>query len=335
MALTKPRLNPTQRIHNLRLKACGLSLLAILTAGVIGYHFIEGWPLRDCLYMTIITISTVGFAEIHPLSEPGRLFTILMIVVGVGTVAFAISVMFETLFQRQMRLFMEKRSMQKEIDSLTQHIIVCGYGRMGHIIADALFKTGRTVVVIETDPQIADGIEREGRLVVRGDGAEEESLRQAGIDRASSIVATLGTDADNLFLTLTAHGMNPDLNIIVRAEDERNCRKFTQAGASRVVSPFDTGANHIVRLLTRPEVVDFVELVADEDIQFEVRQLDVEGRLAGKTLAEGRVRQEVGGMVLAIRKSTGRVLFDPPPDSRLATGDVLFVVGSSHNSNGD
>ena len=333
----KPRLSPTQRTHNFRLKVCGLSILAVLTAGVMGYHFIEGWPWLECLYMTIITITTVGFGEIQPLSDAGRAFPILLIVVGVGTVAIAISIMFETFFQRQMRHFMEKRSMQKEIDSLTQHIIVCGYGRMGHIIADSLVKAGRTIVIIEMDPAVADEIERDGRLVIRGDAAEEESLHQAGIERASSIVATLGTDADNLFLTLTAHGMNPDLNIIVRAEDERNCRKFTQAGASRVVSPFDTGANHIVRLLTRPDVVDFVELVADEDIQFEVRQIDVDtdSSLAGKTLAEGRVRQEVGGMVLAIRTAAGSVSFDPPPDSRLGAGDVLFVVGSSRHTPGD
>ncbi len=332
----KPRPNLTQRIHNFRLKVCGLSLLAILTAGMTGYRLIEGWPLMDCFYMTIITITTVGFGELHPLSDGGRLFTVLLIIIGVGTVAIAISIMFETLVQRQMRLFMEKRSMQKEIDTLSRHIIVCGYGRMGRIIADSLAKAGRRVVVIETDPQVADEIERTGRLVVRGDAAEEDSLHQAGIERAAAIVATVATDADNLFLTLTARGMNPDLNIIARAEDERNCRKFKQAGASRVVSPFDTGANHIVRLLTRPDVIDFVELVAGEEFQLEVRQIDVDdsSSLANKTLAEGRVRQEVGGMVLAIRKPTGRVLFDPPPDSRLATGDVLFVVGSSHAEDG-
>ena len=226
--------------------------------------------------------------------------------------------------------------MQKEIDTLARHTIVCGYGRMGRIIADSLAKTRRKVVMIESEPQVADEMERNGRLVVRGDATEEESLRLAGIERASAIVATLGTDADNLFLTLTARGVNPNLNIIVRAEDERNCRKLTQAGASRVVSPFNAGASQIVRLLTRPDVVDFVELVADEDLQFEVRQLDVDDSspLVNKTLAEGRVRQELGGMVLAIRTPTGRVLFDPPPDSRLSAGDVLFVVGSSHNGDG-
>jgi voltage-gated potassium channel len=333
----KQRPNQNQRIHSFRLRACALSLLAILTGGTTGYHLIEGWAWLDCLYMTVITISTVGFGERFPLSSAGRLFTILLIIVGVGTVAVAISIMFESVFQRQMRLFMEKRSMQKEIDKLTQHIIVCGYGRMGRNIASALTHTGRTVVVIELHHQAAEEIEREGRLVVKGDAAEDDILKQAGIDRASAIVATLGSDADNLFLTLTARGMNPDLDIIARTEDERNCSKFIQAGASRVVSPFATGANHIVRLLTRPDVVDFVELVAeDDDIQFEVSQINVDASspLTGKTLAEGHVRQEVGGMVLAIRRSDGRLIFDPPSDSRLTDGDVLLVVGSSQRNTG-
>ncbi len=319
-------------MRDFRLRACGICLLFILTTGTLGYRFIEQWSWVDCLYMTLITITTVGFGELHPLSDAGRFFTMALIVVGVGTVAVAVSVMFETIFQRQMRLFMERRNMQKEIDALKQHIVVCGYGRMGHNIADSLIGTGRKVVIIENEPNVIGEIEHEGRMVVKGDASEEEVLREAGIERASALVATLGTDADNLFLTLTARGMNDSLNIIARAEDERNCRKFTQAGASRVVSPFATGANHIVRLLTQPDVVDFVELVAqDADVQFEVSQIDVDkaSDFAGKTLVEGRVRQAVGGMVLAIRKSDGRLLFDPPPESRLSTGDVLLVVGSS------
>ncbi len=323
--------------QNFRLKACGISLLIILSAGTVGYHLIEKWSWIDCLYMTVITITTVGFGELHPLSEWGRIFTILLIVVGVGTVAVAVSIMFETIFQRQMRLFMERRNMKKEINELKQHIIVCGYGRMGRSIASSLSEAGRAIVIIECHAETVAELEREGQRVVKGDAAEESSLMAAGIDRASALVATLGTDADNLFLTLTAREMNSNLNIIARAEDERNCRKFTQAGASRVVSPFATGANHIVRLLTRPDVVDFVELVArDADVQFEVSQIDVdaESSLAGKSLAEGRVRQTVGGMVLAIRKSSGRLLFDPPPDSRLETGDVLLVVGSTQRESG-
>jgi voltage-gated potassium channel len=178
---------------------------------------------------------------------------------------------------------------------------------------------------------LAEEIERDGIPVVTGEAAEEETLQRAGIAKAVSLVATLGSDADNLFLTLTARGMNPELDIIARAEDDRNCRKFIQAGASRVVSPLDAGSNRIIRLITRPDIVDFVELMAEgDDIQFEISKitLDDSSQFAGKTLAEGHVRQEAGGMVMAVKRSGGRTLFDPSPDLRLEPGDSLFIVGN-------
>jgi len=304
----------------------------ILGAGTVGYHLIENWTLSESLYMTVITVSTVGYGELHPLTEAGRLFTVILIALGVGVVTFSISVIFRIIFQHQLKIFMEKRSMQREIDSIDKHIIVCGYGRMGRKTATALINAGRRVVVIESLGSLAEEIERDGIPVIMGEAAEEETLQRAGIDRAASLVATLGSDADNLFLTLTARGMNPDLDIIARAEDDRNCRKFTQAGASRVVSPLDAGSNRIIRLITRPDIVDFVELIAEgDDIKFEVSKitLDDSSRFAGKTLAEGRIRQEVGGMVMAVQRSSGRTLFDPSPDLRLEIGDSLFVVGAT------
>jgi len=278
---------------NWGLIACILSLFSILAAGTIGYQLIEHWTWIESLYMTVITISTVGYGELHPLSEAGRLFTIILITFGVGAAALLISVMFKIIFQHQLKIFMEKRSMQREIDSISKHIIVCGYGRMGRKTASALINAGRRVVVIESVASLAEEIERDGIPVIMGEAAEEETLQRAGIDKAASLVATLGSDADNLFLTLTARGMNPDLDIIARAEDDRNCRKFIQAGASRVVSPLDAGSNRIIRLITRPDIVDFIELMAEgDDIQFEIRKisLDVSSQFTGKTLAEGRVR---------------------------------------------
>lgn len=327
----KNRVQP-ERNYNLGLIACLLSLFAILAAGTAGYQVIEGWSWIESLYMTVITVSTVGFGELHPLSDAGRLFTTALICVGVGIVALAVSVMFKTIFQHQLRIFMEKRGMKKKINVTSGHIIVCGYGRMGRMITAALINAGRKVVVIENVPQIAEEIERDGMLVVMGDASEEDSLQSAGIDRAASLVTTLGSDADNLFLTLTARGMNSELDIIARADDDRNCRKFSQAGASRVVSPLAAGSGRIIRLLTRPDVVDFVELMAEGDeIQFEVSRIDVDESsvFAGKTLAEGHVRQEVGGMVLTIQRADGGVIFDPSPDLRVKTGDTLFVVGSA------
>jgi voltage-gated potassium channel len=311
---------------------CILSLFSIIVAGAVGYHLIEHWTLIEGLYMTIITVSTVGYGELHPLSDAGRIFTVILIAFGVGAVTFSISVIFRIIFQHQLKIFMEKRSMQREINSISKHIIVCGYGRMGRKTATALIRAGRSVVVIESVAALAEEIERDGIPVVTGEAAEEETLQRAGIDRAVSLVATLGSDADNLFLTLTARGMNPDIDIIVRAGDDRNCRKFTQAGASRVVSPLDAGTNRIIRLITRPDIVDFVELIAEgDDIKFEVSKitLDDSSKFVGKTLAEGRVRQEVGGMVMAIQRSTGQTLFDPSPDLCLESGDSLFVVGAT------
>jgi len=315
--------------HRIRLKTFFVVLLAVVLTGVAGYHVIEGWPWLECLYMTLITVSTVGFGEVRPLTPAGRIFTLFVIVFGVSAVAFGVSGLFETIFYRQLRLFMEKRNMQKQVNAQKNHVIVCGYGRMGRAIAADLHKAGRSLVVVERRPAVVEEIERQGLLAVPGDANMEDALEQAGIARAESLIATLGTDADNLFLTLTAHGMNPDLNIIVRAEEEGNARKFMQAGASRVVSPYSTGASHIVRLLTRPEIVDFVELVAqDTDIHFAVSQIDVaqDSPLAGKTLAEARVRQVTGGMVLAIKRRAGGAIFDPQPDTRIEVGDVLVTV---------
>jgi voltage-gated potassium channel len=281
--------------------------------------------------MTVITVSTVGLTEVHALDAAGRLHTIVLIIFGVGTVATTLSVLFEQLFRRQVKIIMEKRGMHRTISTLNAHTIVCGFGRMGRMIASSLKDAGKSVVVIEKIVPTADKIEQSGFLVVRGNASDEETLRKAGIDKATSLVATLGTDADNLFLTLTARGLNDSLNIIVRAEDENNTRKFTQAGASRVVSPFAIGAGHIVRVLTRPTVVDFVDLLSnDDDIKFEVAQTDIDQNspFAGKTLAEAHVRQELGGMVLAIRNANGRLLFDPAPNTRIDEGDTLYVIGS-------
>lgn len=324
--------NVSSPLISIRIRFCILLLLSVMAYGMAGYRMIEGWSWLDSLYMTVITISTVGFTEVRPLDAAGRVHTILLIIFGVGTVATTLSVLFEQLFHRQLKIIMEKRGMQRTIATLSGHTIVCGFGRMGRMIASSLQKAGQSVVVIERIPPTADKIEKLGFLVVQGNASDEETLSKAGIEKAASLVATLGTDADNLFLTLTARGLNEALNIIVRAEDENNTRKFTQAGASRVVSPFAIGAGHIVRVLTRPTVIDFVDLVSnDDDIKFEVVQTDItqDSPFAGKTLAEARVRQELGGMVLAIRNAAGRITFDPAPHTRIDEGDTLFVIGSS------
>jgi voltage-gated potassium channel len=318
--------------RDLRLKTFLFLLILIISAGTVGYRVLEDWRWLDSFYMTIITISTVGFSEVGALSDAGRIHTIALILAGVGTLGVTLSILLEYIFQHQFQIMMEKRSMKKKIQTLKNHTIVCGYGRMGKIIADELTKANQPLVVVESSANKTEELESEGTLVIRGDATSETFLEQAGVSKASALVATLGTDADNLFLTLTARDMNPNLEIISRAESENNTRKFTQAGASRVVSPFAIGAGHIVTLLTRPTVIDFVDLITgDEGIKLEVAQEEVtaDGPFHGRTLAEGHVRQELGGMVIAIRKADKSLLFDPRPETRMDAGDCLFVMRSS------
>lgn len=306
-------------------------VLMILAGGTVGYRVIEGWPWRDCLYMTTITITTVGFNEVHDLSPGGESFTILLILFGVGTMAFALTAVVETVFQRQLRFFTERQGMHNEIDRLNRHILLCGYGRTARLIARELRRTNHAFVVVDQQSEaLAEAVE-DGLLSVQGNATDEEVLEKAGIERAEALVAALGSDADNLLLTITARGMNPKINIIARSREESREHKFLRAGANRVVSPFAIGAGHIVQLLTQPAVVDFIDLVSRNDsLQLEVRRIEVasDSPFAGKTLAEGHIRQATGCMVLAIERKGGKPVFDPRPETRLEAGDVLIAVGS-------
>lgn len=327
----KTALEKQTRMAHLRLKFTVALLGLVVAGGTIGFHFIEHWPLLDCLYMTAITISTVGFREVQPLSPTGKLFTIFLIMGGVGTMAFAASMAVEAIIHRQVRMLTGRRGMQKDISKLTHHTILCGYGRMGRLVAETMKDSGRDLVVIENNPEVAEDATERGLLVLQGNATEDELLTAAGIERATALVATLGSDADNLFLTLTARGMNKDLSIVVRAYDQDSVRKFHRAGASRVVLPDVVGADHIVRLLTRPSVVDFVELVAkDGGIELEVRQIEIapDSPFAEKTLAEARIRQATGCIVLAIRRPGQKTIFDPGPETRIHPGDTLLAIGS-------
>jgi voltage-gated potassium channel len=317
------------RPRHLRLSICLLLLLTVLTVGTAGYYWIEGWSLSECLYMTTITVSTVGFQEVHPLTRDGQLFTVFLIFFGVTAAALSISALFEYFILRGLSTLFGRKKMDKQIGKLNRHIIICGYGRTGYYIARDLKKTGRSFVVIENDPERVKLLEQENTFFIEGDASDEDLLEAAGIGRAKALVAALAKDADNLFLTLSARSLNLDLHIIARVEDPDSSRKFMKAGASRVVSPFSTGANRIVQLLTRPAAVDLIELVdAHKNLALEVSEIVVEekSKLDGKTLAEARVRQTLGCMVFAVKRLDGETIFDPDPQTRLQEGDVLVAI---------
>jgi len=317
------------RPRPLRLSVCLFLLATVLTVGTAGYHWIEEWPISECLYMTVITVSTVGFQEVHPLSRDGHIFTVLMIFFGVTAAALSISALFEYFILHGLSTLFGRKKMDKYINKLNRHIIICGYGRTGYYIARDLRKTGRSFVVIENDPERLKLLEQDGITFLEGDASDEDLLETAGIEKAEALVAALSKDADNLFLTLSARSLNSELHIIARVEDPDSSRKFMKAGATRVVSPFSTGANRIVQLLTRPAAVDLIELVdGHKNLALEVNEIVVEenSKLDGKTLAEARVRQTLGCMVFAIKHPNGETVFDPDPEKKLAPGDVLVAI---------
>ncbi|HEY5622033.1 MAG TPA: NAD-binding protein, partial [Pontiella sp.] len=287
----------------------GLSGIAlVLVFGTVGYALIEGWSVRDALYMTVITISTVGLAQVHPLSDAGRMFTILLIFVGVGVMAYCLTRLAEFMFQRSITNVFGRRAMMKKIEQMKNHVIICGYGRTGSRVVTELESAGKPFIVIEQNEDLVRRLEEEGVPCIPGDATEEETLEKALISKADSLVAALESDAENLFLTLTANGLCDTLRVIARVHDPENARKFRKAGAHRVVSPISTGANQIAQLLTRPSVVDLIELVTrDKSIALQVFEytIDEQNDMLGKSLSEARVRQTLGSMVIAVKHSDG------------------------------
>ena len=315
--------------RTLRLGLYLVLFMAVMGGGTVGYHLIEGWPLNECLYMTVITVSTVGFGEVHPLSHNGQMFTILLIFFGVTAAALSLTAIFEYFVLRGLNNLFGRNKMDKQIEKLNQHIIICGYGRTGEYIARDLQKMKKSFVVIENDPERVKLMDLENVLYILGDPSDEDQLEAAGVTRAESLVASLPKDADNLFLTINARSLNRDLHIIARVQDSDNGRKMLKAGANQVVSPFSTGAARIVQLLTRPAAVDMIELVTQrENLELEVCEIPVDEKsdLAHKTLAESRVRQTLGCMIFAIKRRDGETIFDPDPQLRIESGDVLLAI---------
>jgi len=321
-----------QLVSSLRKGFIGIAL--VLVFGTVGYRIIEEWNWLDSFYMTVITVSTVGITEVHPLSDAARLFTTILIFVGVGVMAYCLTRIAEFMFQRSLANVLGRRTMMKKIAQMKQHTIICGYGRTGSRVVAELQAANKPFVVIEQNEEIAKRLEEQSIPCIADDAIEEETLDAANICKADSLVAALGSDAENLFLTLTASGLCSNLRIIARVHDPENTRKFQKAGATRVVSPIASGANQIAQLITRPSVVDLVELVTrDKSIAMQVFEypVDEESDMLGKTLAEARVRQTLGGMVIAIKHPTGQTAFDPGPDTRLQLGDTLVAIRQPEN----
>ena len=316
----------------LRLLMALLLIVVVCAIGAIGFHLIEGWNWFDGLYMTVITMTTVGYGEIRPLTHEGRIFNIFLILSSVTAGGLLLATATQALLEFELGSFMGRRRLEKEIEKLHGHYIICGAGRVGRTVARE-FRTHKIpCLIIEIDAQRADWAIKEGIPVLIGSGATEESLKQARIDQAKGLVAAVTSDADNLYIVLTASGMRPDLPIIARASEEEAIPKLRRAGATQVLSPYQFIGHRIVQLVLRPHVLDFIDSAFGSqrmDIQIEEIRIPDNSNLAGKTLEGAEIRKKTGVMVVALKKIDGSMTFSPAPEEILCAGDHLIAIGSA------
>ena len=302
-------------------------LVAVLVAGTVGYWLL-GLSLLDAVYQSVTTVTTVGFRELGPPTASFKVFTSILVLAGVGSVLYALGVLLEALVEGRIRDQFGRRRMQRTVESLSNHVIVAGWGRVGKAIAAGLAPMGTAVVVIERDPERLATV---GSLSVEGDATDDEVLREAGIERARALVAALDSDADNLYVTLSARQIRPDLFIVARARMDASESKLTRAGADRVVNPQAIGGARMAALVNQPHVADFLDVVMhDAGLEFRLEELTVSPTsvLAGQSLRQAHLRDASGALVLAMRDPAGRFRTNPVPDAVVEPGDVLIAIGT-------
>ena len=307
-----------------------LMLVGIMCVGTIGYMVIERWGFLESLYMTIITITTVGFEELRPLSNHGRIFTMFLIFSGVGIIAYTLGRIAQAMVEFQIMSILGRRKLGLKIKSLKDHYIICGYGKVGKVVANELRSKNIPFLVIEKDPEMKEMLEKNGHPYIIADATLEDVLIEAGIERAKGIVALLSSDADNLFITMTAKTLNPDLFILSRAEEEHTYNKLIRVGANRVVMPHVIGGQKLANIIIKPAVAEFLELtVHNREIELEMEEIMVEkgSPMTGLTLEKSGIRQQTNVIIVAIRKKAGRMIFNPSSITRIEEGDILIALG--------
>ncbi len=316
-----------------------LGILGVLVVlGTLGYMVLEGWGLGDSLYMTVITLTAVGYSEVHPLSHVGRTFTMVVLIGGLTWMGLWFALITSFIVELDLTHVFRRRRMTREIAELKDHVIVCGAGRTGRQVLQELEAMKAPWVAIERSPERVEGLrgQHEHALVVEGDATHDDTLLQAGLEHARGLVACLSADTDNLFVCLSARDLKPDLTIVARAYEEETMDKLYRAGATHVVSPNVSGAIRMASVLLRPSVVSFLDIATRSSelaLRMEQTAIDERSPVAGKTLAEAQIPQGTGLIVIAMRKEAdgqrdGRFVFNPVADTRLDPGDELIVLGT-------
>ncbi len=307
-------------------------LIVILLIGTFGYMNIENWDFLDSLYMTVITITTVGYGEVRAVSETGRFFTIFIIFSGMGIIAYILGIVAQAMVDIQVRSLIGRRKLGIKLRSIKGHYIICGFGRLGKIITRELNANSIPSVVIDSNPETIQVLEGEQIPFVNDDATSEDVLIEAGIERAKGLISVVASDADNLFITMSARGLNPDLFILARADEEQSEKKLIRGGANRVVMPYLIGGQKMAHTIIKPAVSDFLEFaVHNNDIGLEMGELVVgeKSRLNGLILMDSGIRQEMDVIIIAVRKKEGDMAFNPSSQTRIEAGDTLIALGPS------
>ncbi|MGO9255528.1 MAG: potassium channel family protein [Bryobacteraceae bacterium] len=304
-----------------------------LATGTVGFVLIDHYPTFDAFYMTLITMTTVGYGEVHPLSHAGRVFNSFLIAFGVTTIFIAIGAMTQTIIEREFGEAIGKRRNKRMIDKLKDHYIICGIGRVGRGAAAELHHAGVPFVVVDSNPERVERAMVAGMLAVVADATRDETLHQVGIESARGLVAALATDADNLFVLLSAKGLNPRIYVAVRAAEEGAEAKMRRAGADAVFAPYSLTGHRLAQSLLRPHVVQFLDLTENIGMDIAIEQMRVAetSEMVAKSIQEMQLGRDIGVIVLAIRRADGRMIFNPTADAAMHAGDYLIVMGSQEN----
>lgn len=307
--------------------------LLIIFGGTFGYMYLEKTTFWDGMYLTIITIATVGYGDMVPIYPAGKVFTIFLVFSGAGLVMYTFSKITEIMVEGSLQTIFERRKMDKKIARLHDHFIICGFGRIGKVICEILADADRPFVVIERDEDELKELDNLGYITVAGEASEDDVLLSAGIERACGLIAVVSTDADNLYITLTARGLNPALFILARSSGSEGTRtKLLRAGASKVISPYYIGARRMAQLLLRPTVTDFIDLAmyaGELGLRLEEILVRETAFFANKNLMDSGIRKRYDIIVVAIKRQDGEMLFNPKPDTMILPGDIMIVLGQA------